>query len=176
MLNGLLCENKKGQINVEYIVSITLFITLASYIAFQLMQQTPAYLRAVHEEYIKSETYQLSELLINNVGEPADWHTIAPGDVKRFGLSEGIKTNFLSVDKTVALDSICNSDYTDVADRLGIDPEDYQISIIVKDSSTDIVLLDCSPPTITTGPSVGSIRRLVALSSGNYGELTIQTW
>jgi hypothetical protein len=172
-------QKGKGQINIEYIVSLTVYITLATYIAFQLSQQTPIYLRAVREEYVKSETYQLSELLTNNVGEPENWYTLwpsAPNNIKRLGLSEGIKTNVLSVEKIDALDEICSSDYNDVVDMLGIDTEDYQISIFVKDITNDIILLDCSPTVITAGGSIESIRRTVALGSGDYGELIIQTW
>jgi uncharacterized protein YeeX (DUF496 family) len=172
-------RKKKGQINVEYIVSLTVYITLATYIAFQLSQQTPIYLRAVREEYVKSETYQLSELLVNDMGEPEDWHTLwpsTPNDIKRLGLSEGVKTNLLSVDKIETLDEICSSDYDNVVDMLGIDAEDYQISIFVKDAANDVILLDCSPTVITTGQSIESIRRVIALGSGDYGELIIQTW
>lgn len=172
-------SQKKGQINVEYIVSLTVYITLATYIAFQLSQQTPVYLRAVREEYVKSETYQLSELLINDVGYPEDWNTLwpsSPSDIKRVGLSGGVKTNLVSVDKIDALDDICSSDYDNLVEMLGIDVDDYQISVFVKDTTNDVILLDCSPTVITTGQSVESIRRIVALDSGDYGELIIQTW
>lgn len=163
---------RKAQINLEYIVSLTLFVTLAVYIAFQLVQRTPAYLKALHSEYIRSEAYQLSELLINTPGEPSDWEIKSVERIKRFGLSGG-KMNLLSMDKINRLDSICTN-YEDVASRLGI--TEYQISIFIKDNTNEIILLDCLPSQVISRQDIVSIRRIVAFDSGNYGEFTIQVW
>lgn len=166
----------KAQINLEYIVSLTLFITLSVYIAFQLAQRTPSYINALHMEYIQSEAYQLSELLINDGGEPSNWEKIwdsMPSGVKRLGLSTGERANLLSTNKINKLDDICTN-YEDVVNRLGI--TDYQISMFIKDSKSGVILLDCSPQQIIPKQDIASIRRIVAFDSGSYGEFTIQVW
>lgn len=172
-------KTKKGQINVEYIISITLFIGLVSYVGYQLMQQSPVYLNAVRLEYIQSEGYQISELLINDVGYPSNWEDIwssSPSGVKRFGLSEGTKQNLISVDKTTLLNTICRSNYQGVMNRLGVDTSNYQVSLVVKNDVSGGILLDCRPSQIVSRRDVANFRRVVALSDGNYGEVTIQVW
>jgi hypothetical protein len=172
----------RGQINVEYIVTMTLFITMALYFATQVMQRTPIYLRASRTEYLQSEAYQISELLINNMGEPANWETIwqsAPSSVMRLGLSSGNKTNLLSVSKVQMLGTACGAApdyYNNVRQRLGVESNDYQISLFVKDIASGVTLLDCMPTQIVSRQGVVTFKRLVALSSGDYGELTIQAW
>jgi hypothetical protein len=172
----------KGQINVEYIISITIFITIALYFAVQVMQRTPAYIRASRNEYLQSEVYQISELIINNAGEPSNWETLwqaSPQSVLRFGLSSGQKVNLLSTGKIQMLGTACSSApnyYDNVRSRLGIDPQDYQISLFIKDAVNGATLLDCMPTSIISRQSVVTFRRMVALSNGNYGELTIQAW
>jgi len=157
---GKMAGKKLGQINLEYIVSLVIFITLAMYISFQLMQRTPIYLAAVRLEYIRSESYQLSELLVND---------------ENIGLSTGEKVNLVSSAKIAQLESQCN-DYSSAAGRLGVDTTDYQFSLYVKDSVTGQLLLDCAPQQVVSRKDVVTTRRIVALSSGSYGELTVQAW
>jgi len=177
-----LLRKAKGQINIEYIVSMTLFITIAIYFALQVMQRTPAYIRASRTEYLQSEAYQISELIINNAGEPSNWETVwqsSPQSVFRLGLSSGQKVNLLSTAKIQMIGTACSSApnyYGNVQSRLGIDPQDYQISIFIKDAVSGATLLDCMPTSITSRQSVVTFKRTVALDSGNYGELTIQAW
>lgn len=170
---------KKGQMNIEYVITMTLFITLVVYISFRLLNYTPSYTQAIRSEYLRSEAYQLSELLVNDVGEPSSWNTTwhtTPSAVKRLGLSEGTKTNLLSVDKITTMEEMCTSAYGYVTGRLGIDTNDYQISLFFRDSSSGSILLDCSPVYTVSRQDVATIKRTVALSSGGYGELAVQVW
>jgi len=65
----------KGQISfVEYIVSITIFITFAVFFFYNLLSFMPTYLNEIRNERVRSEAYQISELLINDLGEPVNWH------------------------------------------------------------------------------------------------------
>lgn len=172
-----ICRNK-GQINVEYFVSILAFIVFAMYILFQLIGVTPLYLNEVDREILRSEAYQLSEILVNDAGSPSNWETYpTPSTILlRMGLSDETqnKTNLLSMAKVSLLDSLCDTDYNQVASWL--DTYDY-FSITIIESTTSTVVANCQPP---TGTAVGltnmTVRRVVSFDSGDYGELILNVW
>ncbi len=64
----------KGQFSVEYIIAITLFVSFVFYIFFNMLKYLPAYSGAVSAEFVRSEAYQISELLLNDQGEPTVWY------------------------------------------------------------------------------------------------------
>jgi hypothetical protein len=154
-----------------------IFILFVAYIAFQIMALRPAYLREVRNEILRSESYQLSDLLVNDPGEPLNWDVAS---VKRIGLSnENVnKTNYLSVAKIVKLVSLCpQAGYsTSFPQKFGIDQK-YQFSIIVKNITSGLPLADCHPSSIIAARAINtSIKRVVVLDSGEYGEVTVQMW
>jgi hypothetical protein len=100
----------KGQFSVEYIVSMTIFIGFVTYIIFSIWRFIPNYLSELRNERIRSEAYQISELLINDPGEPMDWNKV----VGWFDSSWPYRRNI-----TIS----------------GSAPSDYQVLIIVDTSS-----------------------------------------
>jgi hypothetical protein len=121
---------------------------------------------------MSSEAFQLSEILINDPGEPTNWPNINFDDVKRLGLSdERNKTNFLSESKILALNSRCSTNYSKVKEKLNAD---YDFSIFLMDSKGQLKIA-CIPPTkIFRGINI-TTSRMVAFGD-DFGELILQVW
>jgi hypothetical protein len=161
----------KAQLSVEYYVSLTIFILFVGYIFFQLILRSPQFITEVENERLRSESYQVSELLINDPGQPIDWNQ---ANVKRIGLSSNLNmTNLLSIEKISSLQSICNSDYEKIRKSLGTE---YFISIDLVNMTSGEKLIACTSPISVTKKTKISITRIVALDSKNFGELTLQMW
>jgi len=66
----------KGQLSfVEYLVSFLVFITFISYFFLRIINETPIFLNEIRNERIRAEAFQLSEILVNDPGEPINWET-----------------------------------------------------------------------------------------------------
>ncbi|MHA1744032.1 MAG: hypothetical protein ACTSV6_07260 [Candidatus Heimdallarchaeota archaeon] len=162
----------KAQISfVEYLTAFIIFITFVGYFSVQLLKIVPGYIDQIRTERIRSEAYQISEILVNDPGEPLDWYT-DPSSTIRVGLSDETrnKTNFLSLAKINALDTECKKNsyngYYDVKRWLA---SDYDFSIILPGE------IDCHPPSTAVKSVNVTLRRIVSFDSG-YGELIIQMW
>jgi len=170
----------KGQLTIEYMISFVAFITLIVFVYQEYSSTIPTFITEVDKENTRSEVYQLSEILINNPGEPEDWHD--SGIVYRIGLSDEIenKRNMISYEKIMELDNMCFNDYPDVQKKIGID-KGFSIKFynITEDGSRD-PLLECPPPSALMEKSqiVASIRRVTSFVNNNgeisYGEIIIE--
>jgi len=169
---------KKGQFSYDYFISLIVFILAVIYIIFQIIAMKPAYLNEIRNEILRSETYQVSEMLVNDAGQPQNWDT---ENVKRLGLSSDVnKTNYLSAIKIARLGSLCpQAGYDSSFMRLlGVDQK-YQLSIIVKNTTpcSSAVLVDCHPSSQIAARTVNtSVKRIVGIDAGCYGEVTVQMW
>lgn len=156
---------------VEYYISLIIFASFIAYLAFQLIKITPNFMNALRDENLRIEAYKLSELLVNDPGEPIDWN-VQP-QVKRIGLSSNEnKTNLLSREKIIALQSKCSINYAMVRRLLATE---YNFSLVLKKTSGE-TLAECKP-TITPyrGTNV-TISRIVALDDNSMGELILYVW
>jgi hypothetical protein len=164
----------KAQLSVEYYISLTIFIGFIVYISFQVMRISPQFITEVKNERLKSEAYQISELLINDAGEPINWDS--QSSVKRIGLSNNLnKTNLLSQEKIDAFNTSCSSGYDNIRKLMGIGTE-YYFSLKLIDSNSGQTLIDCNPPLTVIKPAKVAITRITALSPTTFGELTLQLW
>ena len=162
----------KAQLSLEYYISLIIFIGFVVYISFQIMRISPQFITEVKNERLKSEAYQISELLINDAGQPINWNSQPP--VKRFGLSDNSnKTNLLSQGKIAAFNTSC-SDYDNIRKLIGIGTE-YYFSLNLIDSNGQ-TLINCNPPLTVIKPAKIAITRIVALNQTTFGELTLQLW
>jgi hypothetical protein len=164
----------KGQFTWDYVVSIITFITLVSYISLQIIGNIPNMLNAIRNEFLRSEAYQLSELLINDPGQPPNWN---PTNVERIGLSnESLNiTNYISASKISHLTTIC-SNYGNLVKLLGIDVSKYNISITIFDKTNDQLLVNCMPQIVILRAINVTIKRYAAIDNGNYAEIILQAW
>ena len=113
------------------------------------------------------EAYQISEILVNDVGEPANWYSLQINQTKRIGLlNESInRTNVVSITKARVLDTICNSNYQIFKQLLDLKND---INLIAYIGSN--VLANCTHP---VGERVAKINRIISFDNGSYGELII---
>jgi hypothetical protein len=165
----------KGQLGLDYYLSLILFALFSSYIVYQIMGITPAYLREIRNERLRSEAYQISEMLVNNPGEPINWHELPPEQIKRVGLSdeEENRTNLLSREKIEAFNLNC-SNYQDIVGWVGADPEiQFSVTLI---NTTGYAYISCFPTVTIARAAVMAVRRVVAIDSGDWGELVVQVW
>ncbi len=160
----------KGQFNVEYFVVLMVFLIFSLYFAFRLIEFYPEYLKNVKEEILRSDAYRLSEILINDDGEPAAWAGLPLGSIKRIGLSlESLDDyNLLSSSKVADLETKCQSSYETVKKLVGATHDFY---IFVNDTNN---VYECN--SLPAVENVAVVRRVVAFENGNYGKLIVYMW
>jgi len=162
----------KGLFNVEYLTVLILFIIFSTYFTFRMMEQKPAYSAEVQREIFRAESYRLSEMLVDDAGEPANWRALA--GTKRIGLSDESKnvTNLVSEAKLQTMKTICivNKEYAKVKDLVG-GQHDFSL---VRIGSNGVPETVCWPG--ATGDVKASITRFVAFSTGDYGKMILQMW
>lgn len=169
----------KGQFSIDFYISFIFFIMFVIYLFFQISKIIPNYLNEVNVQTLRSEAYQISELLINDLGEPKDWN-ILPEDqrnkIKRIGLLDETqnKTNLISQTKATALNTICNSadGYEMIKSKIATD---YQFSLILINRVNNETLINCFVSGAMTKPIRVDMRRIVAFDN-SYGELILQMW
>ena len=173
----------KAQISFEYYFSLLTFAILVSYLFLKLITLPPFYSSQITTQQLRSETYQISEILVNSVGYPANWNTFpipgGVGNIKGLGLSDETrnKTNLVSTAKTTAFDNICKSNgYNKILELLDIRNDTYGFWVLAaKDTSPPQILIECSP--LETSAKIRTnITRIIAFNDGTYGELRISLW
>lgn len=168
---------KKGQLSVDFYVSLIVFLGLMGYIAFQLFEITPVTSTNTQEESIRIEAYQISEILANDVGHPTDWETKSLSEIKRIGLSDSSKslTNYLSRAKLDRLRTICATDgYQAVRDKLDVKDE-MSITFVEHALPTDVTWV-CKSAVPTSKEISFNISRTVSIDGIAFGELIIEVW
>lgn len=63
----------KGQATIEYLVSFIIFTGLIVYVYLSYSSNIPRFIEEVRKEDIRSKAFQLSEILINDPGNPVNW-------------------------------------------------------------------------------------------------------
>jgi hypothetical protein len=162
--------NTKGQFSVEYFVVLVLFLVFSLYFAFQLIEYYPEYMKNVKEEILRSDAYRLSEMLINDDGNPKDWDVT--GSPTRIGLSYEMenKSNLVSMAKVVEMDALCTADYSNVKSLMGSEHDFY----MVLEEVGEPLMIQCGP--VPSDENIVIITRVVAFDNGNYGKLTLEMW
>jgi len=163
----------KAQLTVEYLASFITFIGLIIFIYFTYSANIPGFIEEVKKEDVRSKAYQLSEMLVNDPGEPIDWDTAGP--IKRIGLSDENfnKTNLISLDKVYRLDQadLC-ANFDDVKKLLGLNKSFsiYVFNISQSDGDRD-VLCECTTPELIKTAINTTVRRITALNNNGRLEL-----
>jgi len=170
-------SQKKGQFSLEYLAVLTLFLVFSLYFAFRLLEYYPLHLKNVREEILRSDSYRLSEMMINDDGWPTNWETLPFASVERIGLSDATEdiTNLLAAAKVNALDNLCHTlgeEYPSVKRLVGAE---HDFFLEINNTSGDGSLYTQCGPLPASG-SVSIIRRIVAFDNGDYGELVVQMW
>ena len=165
----------KAQLTVEYLASFITFIGLIIFIYFTYSGNIPGFIEEVNKEDVRSKAYQLSEILVNNPGEPIDWDNGATWP-KRIGLSDENfnKTNLISLDKVVLLQQGCNLDYEKVKRILGLNKSFsiYVFNISQSDGDRDSSWKCTTPELIRTAINT-TVRRITVLNNTETGRLEL---
>jgi len=175
----------KGQISfVEYLAALTLFIFAVLFIALQLVNFIPQYLTQINDERVRIDAYQISEILVNDPGNPANWESRA--QIFRMGLSnESVnETDYLSLSKIEAFNNYCNplnasgqlvpgGGYANIRNNL-TQTDNFAILLFNRTANSGNLLIICQPPNSFSSPINTTFRRIVAIDSGDIGELDVQ--
>jgi len=157
----------KVQIGFEQVFSLLLFVFSVTYLIYQLLSYYPSYIGEMRRESIFSEAYQISEILVNDYGDPISWYSLPLAQIKRIGLlNESIgKSNVLSLIKISKANETCNLNYQKFKQLLDLKND---ISFVVYLNNN--VVASC---TRSLGERVVKVNRIVAFDNGSYGELVI---
>ncbi len=167
----------KGQLTIQYLASFIFFIGLIVYIYFAYSANLPAFVEEVRKEDVRSKAFQLSEILLNDPGHPANWWNGALDDVKRIGLSDenSNKTNLILLDKVKKIDELefC-SDFKNIQQKLALDkPFSIHIFKIDQVSGIRTIISKCVSSDFPKTSINATIKRITALNNTDTGELEL---
>jgi hypothetical protein len=103
----------KAQVNIHFIISLTIFVGLILYLVFVLISTYPVYDDETRTNILYSKAYQVSEFLIKDTGYSNDWNV---DNYVRIGLaSEPYLLNQLKINN---LNVICDDKNATNVERL----------------------------------------------------------
>jgi len=173
----------KAQLSFEYYFALIIFVMFVSSLFLKLITFFPFYSAEIENQRLRSEAYQISELLINDVGYPGNWYEVYESElekVKRLGLSDGgkNKTNLISMDKATAFNDLCQSSlplgYDKVLELLDVKDGFWVLLTNDKVDSPEI-LIGCSPNEFSSKIRT-NITRIIAFDDGSFGQLRVSVW
>lgn len=175
-------DKMKGQISfAEYLVATIVFLSFTAYFAFQLLYFFPTYLTQLREEEIRSEGYQISEILINDPGYPINWQNVVqsnPSAVQRVGLNDETQnlTNVISTSKLDTFYTQCQGNgYSNIKKWFGTSHDFSIIISLINVTSGDVVsILPCQSPTPFVRTINVSIERFADINSTFYAGIIVQ--
>ncbi|MBU5690112.1 MAG: hypothetical protein QXM68_02640 [Candidatus Aenigmatarchaeota archaeon] len=161
----------KGQITIEYLLAFTIIIGVLSYIYLNYNRFIQPFIEIIEKEDKSAEAFQISELLLNDPGEPQNWHST--GNIQRIGLAEvNSKQNYLSLDKINALNGLC-SNYNEVKRLIGAERNFHLFIFSIDNSGNRNLLASCLPPQIVKEQINITISRYAVYQNGLM-ELMVQ--
>jgi len=141
----------KGQVNIEFILSVAIFIIVIATLSFNIINTVPLFHAESANEIKKSKSFQVSELLVKDTGYPPDWHLRGIENADRLGLrmTNGDQS-VLDWDKVTTLSYYCSpgtGSYDTVVEKLGLNAKD-RLLINITDLNGQSVM-ECFPPAIS---------------------------
>ena len=166
----------KAQISfVEYLASLVIFLTAVLFIAVQLINFVPQYLTEINNQRARIDAYQISELLVNDPGNPINWDRAS--QIFRMGLSNETvnKTDYISLQKITAFNAYCNSPggYNNIRNNIS-SVNSFAVILFNRTANSGNILINCNPPVMSSSSINTTIRRIVAIDSNDIGELIVQ--
>lgn len=103
----MVSNSKRGFIEVEFIISVMLFLTVIVFIVVSISREIPSLENMANIDNIRANGYAVSQMLLFDKGEPQNWGALTEYDrIKRIGLSSG-EPYILSMDKINNLENFC---------------------------------------------------------------------
>lgn len=162
-----------GQINVYFLISSAIFISMTIYLIYALVSFYPERGESVRINSLYSKAYLLSELMIKDQGYPENWDE---SSVARLGIASSQYE--LSRAKIAKMQSMCDSPDTAVTDRLlgscGLADEIMEVRIEYLNGTS---AMDCNPfkrdfENVYEGSRFAKMTRVATLE-GEIVEVTI---
>ncbi|MFB6088409.1 MAG: hypothetical protein ABEK36_01370 [Candidatus Aenigmatarchaeota archaeon] len=161
----------KGQINIQYLIALVVFIGLIWYLTFQITSMIPDFKIESQRNILNSKAYRLTEIMVKTGGVPSNWNT---SNVKSFGLAKS--PNNLNSTKVQDFRNMCNHSYGKVRDifqssNKGNEISDFHFSLKMGGAG-----FECGrriPKSAST--TVVSVKRRVILS-GTLRNLELVVW
>jgi hypothetical protein len=157
---------KKGVLDIEFMLSVFVFLTALSFVLITLVSNIPKFHQDTVSQDIKAKAFQISEMLMFDQGWPTDW---TGSTAKRIGLSEGSRyiLNSSKIDNFV---SLCINDYSRVKNMLGLE---YNNDIVIEINTGGTTKI-CKPAAVSTSRSKATVTRLgVDSSTKNISVMTV---
>ena len=156
----LMVTNFKGQVNIYFIISTILFVSLSIYLISIIIEIYPTHQNDISSDVWYSKAYSVSELLIKDSGYPKDWDET---NFERIGLaSEPYSLNSTKINE---FEKICNSttNLTKIQkfrDSFGLENNNLVVEINYLNNTN---IIKCKP----TGEKVGATARIKRIATLN---------
>jgi len=164
----------KAQLTIQYLASFIFFIGLVVLVYLGYSANIPTFVKEVEKEDTYSKAYQLSEILVNNPGQPRNWNNI---NVERLGLSDENfnKTNLISYNKIQQISSkncyLNINDFKFFQNKLAMN-RSFSIFIFnITENGDRKPLFDCTPSTFSRTTVNATVKRIAALN--NFGKIEL---
>ena len=166
-----------GQIRIEFIFGIVIFALVIFYIVTQTNTLFSSLLTDSRSDTIKAKALNSIKILVEDVGDPPNWETVAPGNVKRVGLAYNqsyqpypFQPYNLSKSKILALESNCTNTIDLYKNLLwNFELRGYRLKVY---NSTHRILF-CGFDSLE--PPVAMETRYVFVDNG-FGRVTLELW
>ncbi len=124
----------KASVNLEFIVSVFVFLTTVSFITMTIINSIPSFRFISTSEMNNAKAYSISEILLFDEGYPNDHNAWSSSNIpQRIGLSTG-KKYLISIGKINKLQDLCNN-YNNIRNIFGTD-------VIIEIQNNDNILAD----------------------------------
>lgn len=148
----------KGQVEIEFIIAVFIFITTMSFVTFLIVNNIPAFHNTAVGELVKSRSYQYAEEMFFDEGSPTNWWTQNLGNTDRIGFSAG-RRYLIDQNKLNKLQIDCdpsNDGYAAVKDKLDLE---YSYDIIIEASYLDGSPVIGGSTTLCSPPIISQVRQ-----------------
>ena len=163
----------KAQLSFEYMLAFGIFIGIVVYIYLSYIRNIPPFIDEITKEAIRSDVYQISELLVNNPGEPAGWSNAATSRRIGFLNETANRENFLSETKITNGISFCGSNYNSFKGKIGTN-KNFTLVILDVDTRTGTRTLigSCNANIAKTSVNT-TIKRIVTYTRQATGQIRV---
>lgn len=150
----------KGQVNIYFVISTVLFISLSIYLIYMIISFYPVHSKDIYSDILYSKAYSVSELLIKDKGYPENWDE---NNFERVGLAS--RPYSLDSTKIIEFENICNStaDPTKIQklrNSFGLESENLVVEINYLNNTN---VMKCEP----AGKKIGTTARIKRIATLN---------
>jgi len=172
VLHLLSLRNRRGQMNIGFILSIILFASLLIVVVINIISLLPLFKDKIDEDILKSRAVSLSILLFDKPGVPYDWaaNPTVVGFAYYNNYTNETEMGVLSAAKVNYVNASLN--YSQVKNSLNVDPE-VDFRIIIRNATDPI--MDFYNVTAGRTDRVIALRRFAVINTTAVN-ITLLVW